>query len=230
MPLILNIDTATDVASVCISKDGETLSLLDSHNQKEHASFIHVAIQKIMADAGYSMNHLDAVSVTIGPGSYTGLRVGLATAKGICYALQKPLITESTLKVMAVAGTNHILQNDLQVEHLCPMIDARRMEVFTAVYDMELKEILQPQALVLEPHFFEEYMKKSMLMFFGNGCSKYSTEVHNANAVFEEVQHNASHLATLAEQAFKEKKFADLAYSEPAYLKEFYTPAKSSKY
>jgi tRNA threonylcarbamoyladenosine biosynthesis protein TsaB len=140
MSLLLHIDTAVENASVCISKNGELIGIAENKNQKDHATWIQPAIQSLMKEAVYNLKELDAVAVSNGPGSYTGLRVGLATAKGLCFALNKPLITLSTLEVMTIAALNIPISN---INYFCPLIDARRMEVFTAIYDISLKTILR---------------------------------------------------------------------------------------
>ena len=221
MALLLNIDTATELASVCISLDGNALSMLSNNQQKEHASFIHVAIQQAAKQANIHLADLHAVAVTIGPGSYTGLRVGLATAKGICYALNLPLITESTLKVMANAALAAGYDEEVL---LCPMIDARRMEVFTAVYDQNLQELMKEQALVVDATNFDIFLTNKKVLFFGSGATKLEGIITHKNSLFKAVNYNASSLVSLAEQAFTEKRLADVAYAEPRYLKEFYTP------
>lgn len=231
MATILNIDTATDVASACISIGTEVLALRQNSNQREHGSFINVAIKEILEESRINFNHVDAIAVTIGPGSYTGLRVGLATAKGFCYALNKPLITLSTLKVMTLAALEFVGKNRFEnIDLFCPMIDARRMEVFTALYDHQLHEVMPEQAMLLDEASFEDYLKEKNILFFGNGCSKFTTleTLHKLHAIF--VQHNASHLVVLAQQAFTSNIFANLAYTEPHYLKEFYTLSKKFKY
>lgn len=219
MALILNIDTAVDTASVCVAKDAEILSFIKNDKPKDHASWLHIAIREIFIDAGLTIEETDAVAITAGPGSYTGLRIGMATAKGICYALNKPLITLNTLKVMAVAAVEE------KAELLCPMIDARRMEVFTAIYNKELNVVRPPAALVLNDNSFEVELKKNTISFFGNGSVKLSALINNANAVFSNVIYDATSMTMLSEEKFKQQDFADLAYAEPLYLKEFFTPA-----
>lgn len=220
MPLILNMDTSTDYASVCLARDGEVLLLAKNDQQKDHAAWLHPAIKKMMQDARLELSHLDAVAVTIGPGSYTGLRVGLATAKGICYALGKPLIVINTLLVMAYAAKEET--SDL----LCPMIDARRMEVFTAVYNHKLEVVKEPLALVIDENSFDDLLASNSICFFGNGSEKLKGVLKNQNAGFSTVLHDAASMIKLAEDAFMKKQFANLAYSEPLYLKEFYTPGR----
>jgi tRNA threonylcarbamoyladenosine biosynthesis protein TsaB len=224
MALLLNIDTATENASVCLSEENEIISLLESTDQKNHAAFIQPAIANICRTTGYRLKDIDAVSVTAGPGSYTGLRVGLVSAKGLCYALQKPLILINTLEVMASAAVNTY---PLPVDTLlfCPMIDARRMEVFMAVYDDHLQIILPPCAHILTENSFKNELSQHKIVFNGSGSAKAKDYLHHKNAIFTEIPSNASHLAARALIAFREKKYSNLAYSEPIYLKEFYTPA-----
>jgi len=218
MALILNIDTSTETASVCLSKEGRILLLKKNDQQKDHASWLHVAIKQLMEEAGIELNLIDAVAVTIGPGSYTGLRVGLSAAKGICFALEKPLITVNTLLVMASAIKHEA------ADLLCPMIDARRMEVFTAIYTKELEAIKKPMAMIIDENSFSEELQSNTICFSGSGSIKLKATLKNPNAVFSDVLFDATHLVTLAEPLYEKKQFADLAYTEPLYLKEFYSP------
>lgn len=228
MALLLHIDTATEQASVCLSREESILGLISSSEQKNHAGFVQPAIQELMRSGNSSLPELDAVSVTAGPGSYTGLRVGLATAKGICYALQKPLILVNTLEVMARA-----MRSELEAETtpavntwLCPMIDARRMEVFTAWYDLSLAEIQPPHALILEPGSFAAMLEKQPVRFGGSGHTKLKAMLNSPNASFSRSQHTAADLAVLALKYYRIERFANLAYSEPLYVKEFFNPVK----
>lgn len=228
MPFILNIDTAIETASICLAKEGDTIALLQNNNQKDHAAWIHIAIQKMMHDAGCSMQDLMAVAVSAGPGSYTGLRVGMSTAKGLCYALKIPLIAISTLKMMAYAAQTRLtIQSNNHSTLLCPMIDARRMEVFTAIYNNNLDEIQKPQICILDESVFDEFLNKDQqIIFFGNGSIKFQSILKHQNAIFADVICNASHLANLSYANFTNNVFADLPYSEPFYMKEFYFPAR----
>ena len=223
MSLILNIDTAVDAASVCLAKDGEGLQLATNENQKDHASWLHVAIAKIIKEEGFVMADLQAVAVSIGPGSYTGLRIGLSTAKGLCYALNIPLIAIGTLEMMAFAAKNE--EGGL----ICPIIDARRMEVFTAIYDKKLKPVIEPQAMLLNENSFAEFLSSNRIVFLGNGSNKLRSIISNNNAFFSSTKANASHLAQLSNKNFVKKEFADLAYTQPLYLKEFYSPARKTE-
>lgn len=231
MALLLNIDTATEHASVCLSDDEKILGLIESTEQKNHASFIQVAIQELMKTAETDLQAIDAVSVSAGPGSYTGLRVGLASAKGICYALGKPLIMINTLEIMAKAMLQYLIATGEQPDIttcFCPMIDARRMEVFTATYNSHLKETEAPHAKIVDEQSFTEQLSKGKIVFSGTGHHKFQKLVSSPSAVFLNVQHNAIHLAQLALIAYQSKRFADLAYSEPLYVKAFFDPSKQA--
>ena len=225
MPLILNIDTATEKASVCISENGDALSYRENNLQKEHASFVHTAIQSMLEETGKKLHNMHAVAVTSGPGSYTGLRVGLATAKGFCYALKIPLITINTLNVMAQAAINEHPAS-LPGENLlyCPMIDARRMEVYTALLNSNMEFILGPVALVLEEHCLDGWLNNNPILFFGSGSEKLKTTITHKNVRLANISHSSVHLAKLAHQHYTHELFADVAYAEPEYLKEFYSP------
>lgn len=223
MAILLNIDTATAMGSICLSKDGDQLILQENREQKDHASWLHPAIDLALKTLGYGLKDLQAISVSAGPGSYTGLRVAMATAKGFCYALQIPFITESTLKLMAFAAKE---QWKGRVQWLCPMIDARRNEVFTAIYDLDL-ELKKPEmALILDQNAFSEELSMSKIVFFGSGSKKWESICTSHNAFFADVICNAGHLGILAEKKFNLHQFTDISHSEPAYLKEFYTHAK----
>ena len=220
MALILNIDTAVDVASICLAKDGKVLSIAKNESQKDHASWLHIAIKEIFEKNNLELGSVDTLAVTRGPGSYTGLRIGIATAKGICFALNKPLISLNTLLVMANAA------KDESADLLCPMIDARRMEIFTAIYTKGLEIVKDPAAITLNENSFAEYLSNKNICFFGNGSNKFKAIEKSPQAFFSEIKTDASSMVSLSEKSFTEKKFADLAYAEPLYLKEFYTPVK----
>lgn len=220
MALILNIDTAIDTASVCLAKDAEVLSIVKNEKQKDHAAWLHLAIKEIFEKSSLELKMIDATAVTGGPGSYTGLRIGMTTVKGICYALAKPMIILNTLQVMGNAAKNE------NADLLCPMIDARRMEVFTAMYSKDLQTIKEPAAITLNEKSFDEELANHSICFFGNGSDKFRSIKKNENAFFSSIDTDASHMVSLSEDKFRQKEFADLAYAEPLYLKEFYMPAK----
>jgi tRNA threonylcarbamoyladenosine biosynthesis protein TsaB len=226
MSLILNIDTATETAHVSISKDGIVLQDAINAEQKDHAAFVQPSIKNILQNAGIPIADIDAIAVTAGPGSYTGIRVGMASAKGLCYALGKPLIAINTLECMAMAAILK-LSTTLNYEKklLCPMIDARRMEVFTAIYGYSLNPVLDPCALVLENTTFDKYLDENPIVFFGNGSRKWKDICTHYNADFQDVSINSAAMSSLSFIKYSNKSldFADIAYTEPFYIKEFYS-------
>jgi len=219
MALILNIDTATEKASICLAQEGKALALAGNLTQKEHAAWLHPAIEQMMQQTGYRLRDLQAVAVTAGPGSYTGLRVGMAAAKGFCFALDIPLIAEDTLRTMAFAAKEQLPDDGL----LCPMIDARRMEVFTAVYQKDGTALIPSTAMVVEPNSFDPWLQDHPVSFFGDGSSKCKPIIINPRAHFRDVNYHAGYLGYVAFLRYLRKEFTGLAYSEPAYTKEFYT-------
>lgn len=227
MSLILNIDTSTEKASICLATGGASIAVLENSDQKDHAAWIHPAIEKLLQQAEQSFQDLKAVAVTAGPGSYTGLRVGMATAKGLCYALGIPLLTENTLRVMALAVRNSYT-DEVNIENIlfCPMIDARRMEVFTALFNPVLDEMMKSSALILDHNSFSDYLAGHVIIFSGNGIKKFQPLVSHPHARFSEISFSAEHLAELSDKKFANRQFEDVAYAEPLYLKEFYTIGK----
>ncbi len=223
MSWILHIDTALETACVSIAFDGKLIAEKFNISQKDHASFLQPSIAELLAIATISIKQLDAVAVVDGPGSYTGLRVGMASAKGLCYALNKPLITIGSLQIMAATAIEQLHKNEDSVLY-CPMIDARRMEVFTAVYDELLNVIATPCAIELSEDLFVNLMLKKKLYFFGNGALKWKMICCNENAHFSTVENNSMIVSTLAYQYLRKNEFANLAYSEPAYIKDFFSP------
>jgi tRNA threonylcarbamoyladenosine biosynthesis protein TsaB len=234
MALILNIDTSQDIACVSLAENGTVITAVTNDTQKDHAAWIHHEIEKLFEETRYNMHHLAAIGVSNGPGSYTGLRIGLSTAKGLCYALKIPLIAAGTLEVMALnalqclglSAQNHI-KRELGDVLICPMIDARRMEVFTAIYDIHLNEVVKPQALVLEGSTFAPILERQKILFLGNGSQKFQQiGQHLENAMFKIFPLNHSALATIIYRNFIGNNFAGLAYTEPLYLKDVYTRTK----
>lgn len=217
MSIILNIDTATENAQVSIAKDGIILQHLDNDHQKNHAQFLQPALQKILLSTGILINDVDAIAVTAGPGSYTGIRVGMASAKGLCYALNKPLITINTLEVLTIAAQ----ANTTTASLFCPMIDARRMEVFTALYTTSLTPLLAPCALILNENSFATYLQTTPVSFFGSGAFKWQALCQHTNASFITTLNTPVAMANLAAKYFTKSQFAPLAYSQPIYCKEF---------
>lgn len=224
MALILNIDTATNIGSVCLSKDGQVLQTLVNDQQQDHAATMTLFIQQLMQEHQLTPTQLDAIAVSAGPGSYTGLRVGVATAKGLCYAWEKPLIAVSTLQQMTWGMLSQT--RDEQCLY-APMLDARRMEVYTAVYTAQLDEVIPPQALILSPTSYAEQLAGKRVCFFGNGSEKWQQLLgENLHATFLPYTMNAEHMVKLSEKAFGNGTFEDVAYFSPFYLKPFHTTMK----
>ena len=222
MSCLLTIDTSLETALLCISRDGELLKSSSNHSQKDHASWLQPALEKLLQDAGISFSDLNAIAVVAGPGSYTGLRVGMASAKGLCYALKVPLILLDNLYVMATSYLHH---NGKGI--VCPMIDARRMEVFTAVYDSSKNMLMAPAALVLEADSFNNWINVEPVFFIGNGAAKYKVLLKSANAFFPDWQPGAMDFVRIALEMYDRAEFSELAYSEPFYVKAFYDPVKA---
>jgi tRNA threonylcarbamoyladenosine biosynthesis protein TsaB len=221
MAIILNIDTALETAMISISKDGDIVAYLQNVNQRDHAEFLQPAVKNLLQLANLALTDLNAIAVSGGPGSYTGLRVGMASAKGFCYALSIPLIIISSLEVIALSV---IQQTSESVKTLfCPMIDARRMEVFTAVYDRNLNQILPPIALILQYNSFKKLLQEEQIIFTGSGSSKFKSIVESPHALFNGHEVIPEAIASLAEEKYKQTAFSDLYFSQPLYIKDFHT-------
>lgn len=224
MALILCLETATTVCSVALGKDGVLLAMREVNEGYTHSENLTVFAEQVLAEAGHSFSDLDAIAVSKGPGSYTGLRIGVSAAKGFCFALDKPLIAINTLRGMSEGvrgeGTGEVL--------LCPMIDARRMEVYCAMYDVNGKETRPTAAEIITENSFEEILRDHKVLFFGDGAAKCRSKLeHQPNAVFiDNVFPSAEYLVALAEEKFRESKFEDVAYFEPYYLKDFISGGK----
>jgi len=221
MSLILAIETATSSCSVALISEGQLLGLEELNERNIHASHITLFIEQVLTAAGKKLSDLNAVAVSKGPGSYTGLRIGVSTAKGLCYALDIPLIAVNTLQAMA-AGIREAGVGDREAL-FCPMIDARRMEVFTGVYDYEGKEVCPTEAKIIDESSFSELLTKNRMVFFGDGASKCESILgkHKEAIVITDFINSAKDLGRLAVEKFNEKQFEDVAYFEPFYLKDF---------
>lgn len=227
MALILNIDTTTETGLVSLARAGIEVMKLVNADQKDHASWLHEAIKMMLAQASLTVNDLEAIAVTSGPGSYTGIRVGLASAKGLAYALGIPLITESTLKIMAWSQQQRTIESLPEpLPHMllyCPMIDARRDEVFTAIYSSTGEPVLSPGAAKLEESIFNNQLRDRQVAFFGSGSEKWKVLCKHPNARFPQWDYAYFNPAYLSYQKYQGGHFADLAYTEADYLKDFYT-------
>lgn len=226
MSIILNIDTTSEKAHVSLAENGVVLNCIYSESQKEHAAFLQSGILQLTKVTGIKLTGIDAVALTAGPGSYTGLRVGMASAKGLCFALKKPLITMSTLEVLTLSAL-HLFPGNNEPALLCPMIDARRMEVFTAIYTGSLSIHLPPAALILDESSFAEDLLKNPILFFGNGSQKWKPVCKSKNARFADVAIQPEAMSKYSDKLCFQRHFTDLAYSEPFYLKEFQTVIKA---
>ena len=226
MSLILNIDTATDIAHISISKSGVILDSVTNKEQKDHGSFLQPAIQQLLKNNFISIQELDAIAISAGPGSYTGLRVGMASAKGLCFALQKPLITIDAFIISANDALKQINTGDAII---CPMIDARRMEVFTIMYNLKLQEINAPSAMVLNNDSFNNVIAQKAIYFTGSGARKFQDIFNNNNAHFLAEKDMISSMAELSEIKYIQGVFDDLRNTEPFYLKDFQAFSTSAK-
>lgn len=216
---ILHIDTALPDGLVGISQDGEFIGLKKNVNQKDHASFLHPAIKDLMHELNLDFSSLDAIAVTIGPGSYTGIRIGLSSAKGFCMATGLPLITIDNLYLIAKSCW---LKRTDQQTLFCPMIDARRMEVFTSLFDFELNELKPAHSLILSENSFLDLLEKTPIMFAGNGTIKTTSIIKHTNAFFSSETSIDRAFALTAMEKFVSKKFENLVTASPLYAKEFY--------
>jgi tRNA threonylcarbamoyladenosine biosynthesis protein TsaB len=222
MSLILCIETSVNVCSVALINDGQLLDLIENFEENSHAARLSPQIQELLGHKKINISQLSAVAVSQGPGSYTGLRIGVSTAKGICYAAGIPLIAVSTLEAMA---WGFVQKNNLQQSGdflLCPMIDARRMEVYCAVFDPNLVEQQATSAQIITAASFENFRNQKTIHFFGNGAAKCSELLQGTNSVvYSNFSNSAAYMASLAHKAFAASKFVDVAYFEPFYLKDF---------
>ncbi len=221
MAVILNIETSTAVCSAALAIDGKIIALQESSQPNVHAEKLAVFINAIMEQAALPYSALDAIAVGTGPGSYTGLRIGTSTVKGLCYALDKPLIAIPTLKAMALASATILKRKDI---YYCAMIDARRLEVYTAIYNFEGEVILPVEAKILDESSFADILKDKEIAFAGDGMSKMKELLKSSSSHciwLDEVYASAKNMVVLSEDAFKQKQFANVAYYEPFYLKDF---------
>ena len=223
MATLLHIDTAGEKAMVAISQNGVLLAIQENEVFQTHASFLQVAIEALVAKTALPLNKMDAIAVTMGPGSYTGLRVGLSSAKGIAYALNKPIIGLSTLALLANAASKLPWFTDKKEPvQIFAMIDAKRMEVFGAIYDSKLNTSLPEQALEINADYLSRLITKHPTICIGSAATKAKALLEDPAIFFAEQSYNILDNIQLAEDAFKRDLFEDIAYSSPSYLKEFF--------
>lgn len=223
MALILLIETSASVLSVALSRDGAVVLERVCTEPRMQASLTAPLVKEVLDGAGITIADCDAVAVSAGPGSYTGLRVGVSTAKGLCFGAGKPLIAVGTLDIIARSPI------ESGMTYIVPMLDARRMEVYTAVYKPDGERITPIEALVVEEGSFGKYLEKGKVLFIGDGALKCKGVIGHPNAVFQEVQPLARNMAALADERYKAGLFEDLAYYEPFYLKDFVTTVSRKK-
>lgn len=230
MAFILNIESATTMCSVALGRDGECIDVIELDDGYTHAENLAVFVQQLLDNHQISTDDLDAIAISKGPGSYTGLRIGVSLAKGLAYASNKPLISVSTLQAMCLHPAVRKELDFLKDASMCPMLDARRMEVYTGVYDFGLKEVLKPQAMILEASSFDHILAEDPVIFFGNGSAKFKSILQSDAAYFvEDVVPSAAHMTMLSEIAYQDERFEDVAYFQPDYLKEVYTTTPKSR-
>lgn len=218
MALILNIDTSTSVCSVALSKEGEVITLKESNEGLNHSVLLGTYIDEILKENNVQTGQLDAVAISMGPGSYTGLRIGVSMAKGLCFGIGKPLIAVPTLQALALA----VSAESGEDIWYCPMIDARRMEVYTAFFDRDNRCMIDTAAEVIDGDSFANILSGHKVCFFGNGSDKVKEFLTSSNACFlPAIETSAAHMAKIAEERFVKKQFEDVAYFEPFYLKDF---------
>lgn len=223
MSLILSIETATPACSVALHQAGNLVALAELHTENAHSEQLTILIEQIIQRSKYTLQHIDAIAVSKGPGSYTGLRIGVATAKGLCFALDKPLIAINTLEAM----TEQVRSIQTQKTLFCPMIDARRMEVYCLLADENGKMIVPTEAKIIEKNAFEDFLNQHKIVFFGNGAEKCKAIISSENAIFfAGVSCSAKSMGQLAYQKFLDKDFEELIYFEPFYLKDFVSNTK----
>lgn len=221
MNLILNMETSGNICSVSLSDNEHIITLNENSDKNSHSSQLAVLVNELFATSGFSIQQLSAVSISKGPGSYTGLRIGTSFAKGLCYSLSIPLIAIDTLKILA---KQFILHHTIPIHSfICAMIDARRMEVYNALFTSQLEYISETQPMILTPDSFSEYENRD-IYFIGNGVTKWQQLVAGKwqpSYFIENCYPSSEAMAYLSAKAFNNKQFENLAYLEPSYLKEF---------
>lgn len=226
-PLILHIETATDICSVALSEGDQEIALIESGPERSHATLLNSYIREALAESNKGIQELDAVAVGKGPGSYTGLRIGVSTAKGIAYALGLPLLSSGTLENMVHGATTYPAVQKLLKKFghdllLCPMLDARRMEVYTSLYSADLTVFREVSAEIIDRHSYRDLLDKFHICFFGNGAAKCSDDLAHPHSHFlEHINPSAKNMIKPVFKQYRKNQFEDVAYFEPFYLKDF---------
>lgn len=231
MSKILCFDTATDICTVSLFEDQECISYRDSGEERSHAVQLAVFIEEVLAESNHKVSDLDAIAVSMGPGSYTGLRIGVSTAKGLCYGANVPLIAISTLQSMCYGISDEFkAENSLEEFYFCPMLDARRMEVYTALYNPDYSEYRGIKAEIIDDDSFLDVLEEKKIVFFGNGAEKTKQHIQHANAIFlSKSNYTSRNMFDIANKKLVTNQFENVAYFEPFYLKDFVatTPRKN---
>ncbi len=226
MSLILSLETSAKVCSVAVHDQGKLIATKEIHIEQSHASKLAVLMDEVINESAIQVNQLKAMAVSSGPGSYTGLRIGTSTAKGLCFALDIPLISIGSLELLAFQMSKQNPSN----AYLCPMIDARRMEVYCEIFDSSLNIVRPVEAKVIESSSFEELLNENEIVFFGDGSDKCKDQITHPNATFvSDIYAAASEMGLPIYQKFREQQFEDLANFEPHYLKEFMIKKPAAK-
>jgi tRNA threonylcarbamoyladenosine biosynthesis protein TsaB len=220
--MFLALETATAICSVALIDSGKVIAIREINEGFKHSEKLTVFTSEVVKEAGINLSDLKAVAVSAGPGSYTGLRIGVSVAKGLCYSLDIPLISISTLELMASGALSKIKNPDSDIFY-CPMIDARRMEVYISLYDSNLTSVISPTAIVVDEEFLFDFRNNKKIYFFGDGAEKCKDVLKTAgNFIFQpDIFPSAKFMSEIAEKKFMEKQFEDIALFEPFYLKEF---------
>ena len=230
MERLILIETSTALCSAALAEDGVITSYRESSAPKAHASLTAVFIQEMLEEKGLTIADCDAVCVSKGPGSYTGLRVGVSTAKGLCFGSGKPLIAISTLDILVAQA-----QIPDNLKYIVPMVDARRMEVYAAVYEIagqagnDVRQITETAPAIIDENSYSDILEKGKVLFIGDGAGKCADVIKHPNATFVQCWPKASAMLEPAMKAYKEKRFEDVAYFEPFYLKEFVATVSKKK-
>jgi len=237
MERLILIETSTALCSVALAENGKITAYRESSEPKAHASLTAVFVQEILEERGVKLDDCDAVCVSMGPGSYTGLRVGVSTAKGLCFGSGKPLLAVGTLDTLVAQSTEVEIPGQAGNDdkdgngwkYIIPMVDARRMEVYTAVFAPDGTQITETAPAIIDENSFAEYLEQGPCLFIGDGAGKCADVIRHPNAHFCQCHPKASAMLRPAAEAYKEKRFEDVAYFEPFYLKEFVATVSKKK-
>ena len=226
MSRILCVDTSSFICSISIFENLSLISSNSSEVEKSHSKLIIQLIDQSLKDAKIKINEVDAFAVSMGPGSYTGLRIGVSTIKGLCYSLEKPLISINTLEILSKSALNHI--NNYNDFFICPMIDARRMEVFTKMLDNDFNEVEKDKALILDDKSFNDIGGGKSIYFFGDGSNKFQKIINNKNFHFiDNIISSSKNMGELANIKYENNQFENLTTFEPFYIKDFFIVNKN---